>query len=80
MQGNAYWPTAKGQSIDLADGLKVTLEDVICNVHWSERHLTVSSGKNVSRVKHYQINVYPAKYVSKLIRQKDGTNVCINRI
>ncbi|XP_032510581.2 tyrosine-protein phosphatase non-receptor type 23 isoform X1 [Danaus plexippus] len=63
MQGNAYWPTAKGQSIDLADGLKVTLEDVICNVHWSERHLTVSSGKNVSRVKHYQINVYPAKIV-----------------
>ncbi|XP_045762930.1 tyrosine-protein phosphatase non-receptor type 23 isoform X2 [Maniola jurtina] len=63
MSGNAYWPTAKGQSIDLADGLRVTLEDVTCNVHWTERKLTIALGKNVSKVTHYQINVFPAKIV-----------------
>nr|XP_034827526.1 tyrosine-protein phosphatase non-receptor type 23 isoform X1 [Maniola hyperantus] len=63
MSGNAYWPTAKGQSIDLADGLRVTLEDVTCNVHWTERKLTVGLGKNVAKVTHYQINVFPAKIV-----------------
>ncbi|XP_023951524.2 tyrosine-protein phosphatase non-receptor type 23 [Bicyclus anynana] len=63
MSGNAYWPTAKGQSIDLSDTLRVTLEDVTCNVHWTERKLTIASGKSVSMVTHYQINVFPAKIV-----------------
>ncbi|XP_046962007.1 tyrosine-protein phosphatase non-receptor type 23 [Vanessa cardui] len=61
MQGNAYWPTAKGQSLDLSDGLQVTLEEVTCTVHWTERQLTITQGKNVAKVTHYQINVFPAK-------------------
>lgn len=60
MQGKSYWPTAKGQSLELSD-LKVTLDEVNCTVHWTERKLTVSSGKTVLAVTHYQINVFPAK-------------------
>ncbi|CAG4976183.1 unnamed protein product [Parnassius apollo] len=62
MQGKSYWPTAKGQSLDLP-GVKVSLEEVSCTVHWTERKLTVSSGKTVLNVTHYQINVFPAKIV-----------------
>ncbi|KPJ07130.1 Tyrosine-protein phosphatase non-receptor type 23 [Papilio machaon] len=60
MQGTSYWPTAKGQSLDLA-GVRVSLEDVICTVHWTERKLALSNGKTVLNVTHYQINVFPAK-------------------
>uniref|UniRef100_A0A2A4JAU3 Tyrosine-protein phosphatase non-receptor type 23 n=1 Tax=Heliothis virescens TaxID=7102 RepID=A0A2A4JAU3_HELVI len=63
MQGKTYWPTAKGQSLDLSDGLKVLLDEVTCTVHWTERKLTVASGKTVLNVTHYQINVFPAKIV-----------------
>lgn len=62
MQGKTYWPTAKGQSLELS-GLKVTLDEVTCTVHWTERKLTVASGKTVLNVTHYQINVWPAKIV-----------------
>lgn len=62
MQGYSYWPTAKGQSLELRGGLKVTLEEVTCTVHWTERRLTVACGKAVlNSVSHYQINVFPAK-------------------
>ncbi|XP_045534143.1 tyrosine-protein phosphatase non-receptor type 23 [Papilio machaon] len=60
MQGISYWPTAKGQSLDLA-GVRVSLEDVTCTVHWTERKLALSNGKTVLNVTHYQINVFPAK-------------------
>ncbi|CAH2067482.1 unnamed protein product, partial [Iphiclides podalirius] len=60
MQGKSYWPTAKGQSLELP-GVKVSLDDVICTVHWTERKLTVTSGKTVLSVTHYQINVFPSK-------------------
>ncbi|XP_047042446.1 tyrosine-protein phosphatase non-receptor type 23 [Helicoverpa zea] len=63
MQGKTYWPTAKGQSLDLSDGLKVLLDEVTCTVHWTERKLTVATGKTVLNVTHYQINVFPAKIV-----------------
>lgn len=63
MQGKSYWPTAKGQSLDLPGGMKVTLDEVTCTVHWTERKLTVTSGKTVLNVNHYQINVFPAKIV-----------------
>lgn len=61
MQGKTYWPTAKGHSIELSGGIKVLLDDVTCTVHWTERKLTVTSGKTVLNVTHYQINVFPAK-------------------
>ncbi|KPI94567.1 Tyrosine-protein phosphatase non-receptor type 23 [Papilio xuthus] len=60
MQGKSYWPTAKGQSLDLG-GVRVTLEEVTCTVHWTERILILSNGKTVHNVTHYQINVFPAK-------------------
>ncbi|XP_049883447.1 tyrosine-protein phosphatase non-receptor type 23 [Pectinophora gossypiella] len=63
MQGKSYWPTAKGQSLDLSGGLKVTLDEVTCTVHWTERKLTVTNGKTTQNVSHYQINVFPAKIV-----------------
>ncbi|KAJ0182115.1 hypothetical protein K1T71_002837 [Dendrolimus kikuchii] len=63
MQGKSYWPTAKGQSLDLTGNIKVILDEVTCNVHWTERKLTVASGKTVLTVTHYQINVFPAKIV-----------------
>ncbi|KAL4712811.1 hypothetical protein ACJJTC_011881 [Scirpophaga incertulas] len=63
MQGTCYWPTAKGQSLDLAGGVKVSLEEVKCTVHWTERKLSVSCGNMASHVSHYQINVYPARIV-----------------
>ncbi|XP_068621073.1 tyrosine-protein phosphatase non-receptor type 23-like isoform X2 [Battus philenor] len=62
MQGTSYWPTAKGQSLDLP-GVKVSLDDVTCTVHFTERKLTVSSGKTAISVSHYQINVFPTKIV-----------------
>ncbi|KAI5640662.1 BRO1-like domain-containing protein [Phthorimaea operculella] len=63
MQGKSYWPTAKGQSLDLEDGLKVTLDEVNCTVHWTERKLTVANKNTSQSVAHYQINVFPAKIV-----------------
>ncbi|KAJ2953915.1 hypothetical protein O0L34_g1550 [Tuta absoluta] len=63
MQGNTYWPTAKGQSLDLEDGLKVTLDEVNCTVHWTERKLSVANKNTSQNVVHYQINVFPAKIV-----------------
>ncbi|XP_052758573.1 tyrosine-protein phosphatase non-receptor type 23 [Galleria mellonella] len=63
IQGKSYWPTARGQSLDLSGGLKVTLEEVTCTVHWTERKLTVACGKTAFNVTHYQINVFPAKIV-----------------
>ncbi|XP_030024253.2 tyrosine-protein phosphatase non-receptor type 23 [Manduca sexta] len=63
MQGKFYFPTAKGQSLDLPGGVKVILDDVTCTVHWTERKLTVTCGKTVLNVTHYQINVFPAKIV-----------------
>ncbi|XP_059058125.1 tyrosine-protein phosphatase non-receptor type 23 [Achroia grisella] len=63
VQGKSYWPTARGQSLDLPGGLKVTLEEVTCTVHWTERKLTVTRGKTAFNVTHYQINVFPAKIV-----------------
>ncbi|KAM3958065.1 tyrosine-protein phosphatase non-receptor type protein myopic [Aphomia sociella] len=63
IQGKSYWPTAKGQSLDFSGGLKVTLEDAVCTVHWTERKLTVTCGKTALNVTHYQINVFPAKIV-----------------
>ncbi|XP_063617343.1 tyrosine-protein phosphatase non-receptor type 23 [Cydia splendana] len=62
MQGKFYWPTAKGQSLDLP-GVKVVLDDVTCTVHWTERKLTVVHGSTVHKVNHYQISVFPAKIV-----------------
>lgn len=61
MQGKCYWPTAKGQSLELDGGMTVTLDEVNCTVHWTERKLTVSGGKSVLSVTHYQISVFPAK-------------------
>ncbi|XP_037866683.1 tyrosine-protein phosphatase non-receptor type 23 isoform X2 [Bombyx mori] len=62
LQGKSYWPTAKGQSLELY-GLKVLLEEVNCTVHWTERRLRVAGGSSVHAVTHYQINVFPAKIV-----------------
>ncbi|CAG9784113.1 unnamed protein product [Diatraea saccharalis] len=62
MQGNSYWPTAKGQCLELGD-VKVTLEDVKCTVHWTERDLTLAYGSSVAAVTHYQITVFPEKIV-----------------
>ncbi|XP_060801444.1 tyrosine-protein phosphatase non-receptor type 23 isoform X1 [Amyelois transitella] len=62
MQGKFYWPTAKGQSLEYP-GLKVTLDDVTCTVHWTERKLRLTSGSSVLAVTHFQINVFPAKIV-----------------
>ncbi|XP_041968457.1 tyrosine-protein phosphatase non-receptor type 23 [Aricia agestis] len=74
MQGEFYWPTAKGQSLELRNGPKVTLEEVKCNVHWTERKLRLSLENTELSVTHYQINVYPAKVVcSPLVLLADRT-------
>lgn len=63
LQGNCYWPTAKGQVMDIDNQFQVLLEEVNCNVHWTERRIVISSGKSKHVVTHYQINVFPSKVV-----------------
>ncbi|RVE46210.1 hypothetical protein evm_009168 [Chilo suppressalis] len=62
MQGNTYWPTAKGQCLELGD-VKVTLDEVSCTVHWTERKLSLAYRNAVAHVTHYQITVFPDKIV-----------------
>ncbi|XP_028169896.1 tyrosine-protein phosphatase non-receptor type 23 [Ostrinia furnacalis] len=64
MQGNFYWPTNKGQALELEGDVKVSLDDVKCGVHWTERKLTVSSQKSVVYVSHFQVNVFPVNRIA----------------
>ncbi|GBP56767.1 Tyrosine-protein phosphatase non-receptor type 23, partial [Eumeta japonica] len=62
MQGKSYWPTVKNQPLEL-EGIRVTLTDLTCNIHWTERKLNVQSGNIILNVVQYQISVFPAKIV-----------------
>ncbi|XP_077296502.1 tyrosine-protein phosphatase non-receptor type protein myopic isoform X2 [Arctopsyche grandis] len=63
LQGKFYGPTSKNQELVFSD-LIITLNDINCNVNWTERKLTIKYKNIEQNLTHYQINVFPARVVS----------------